>query len=42
MDQAHFASLMAVVLTRASERILLVLVGALLSAGCGVVPGSPW
>jgi len=29
MDQAHFASLMAVVLTRASERILLVLVGAL-------------
>jgi len=29
MDQANFASLLAVVLTRASERILLVLVGAL-------------
>jgi len=29
MDQAHFASLIAVVLSRATERILLVLVGAL-------------
>ena len=29
MDQANFASLLAVVFTRASERILLVLVGAL-------------
>jgi branched-subunit amino acid transport protein len=29
MDQAYFASFMAVILTRATERILLVLVGAL-------------
>jgi hypothetical protein len=29
MDQAHFESFMVVVLTRATERILLVLVGAL-------------